>query len=209
MPKVNLLNVSGETLEQIQLDATVFGIEPNKQVLFDVVNAQRAAMRQGTANTKGRSEVAGGGRKPWRQKGTGRARHGSIRSPLWRGGGVTFGPSTRSYAVKVNKKVRRLALKSAYSYLVANKTVIVIDELSFEQPKTKEFQAILNNLKIEGKVLFVVEELTKNEFLSARNIPTVSIGAASHVSVYDLLNTNTLVLTKGALKIVEEALSDE
>lgn len=207
MQKVNVLNQQGEKIEELALLETVFGIEPNHQVLFEVVNAQRAAMRQGTHNTKTRTEVRGGGKKPWRQKGTGRARHGSIRSPIWRGGGVTFGPKTRSYDVKLNRKVKKLAIKSALSQHLKNNTLVVLDNLVFEQPKTKLFAEMLNNLPVIGKTLFVVNEHNENAVLSASNLQAVLLEKADHVSVYDLLNCKTLVLTKDAVKYFEEALS--
>lgn len=207
MQKVNVLNQQGEKIEELALLETVFGIEPNHQVLFEVVNAQRAAMRQGTHNTKTRTEVRGGGKKPWRQKGTGRARHGSIRSPIWRGGGVTFGPKPRSYDVKLNRKVKKLAIKSALSQHLKNNTLVILDNLVFEQPKTKLFAEMLNNLPVIGKTLFVVNEHNENAVLSASNLQAVLLEKADHVSVYDLLNCKTLVLTKDAVKYFEEALS--
>ncbi|HHT98713.1 MAG TPA: 50S ribosomal protein L4 [Acholeplasma sp.] len=209
MPKVDIINQTGKSVEKIELSDYVFGIEPHQQALYDVVNAQRAAMRQGTHDVKNRSEVSGGGRKPWRQKGTGRARQGSIRSPQWRGGGVVFGPTPRSYAVKVNKKVRQLALRSALSYLQANNNLIVIDQLQIASGKTKDFQAFLNTLNIKGKVLLVATEFSDNEILAARNIPTVAFAQVDHVSVYDLLNTKTLVITKAAVAVLEEVLSND
>lgn len=209
MAKVQMLNVSGKKVSDIELNDNIFTIEPNRQVLYDVVNAQRAAMRQGTHDVKARGEVRGGGKKPWRQKGTGRARHGSRRSPIWVGGGVTFGPTPRSYNVKVNKKVRRLAIKSALSLQNERGNLIVVDNLVVEQPKTKLFNQILIDLEIKGKVLFVVDKLTENEIRAARNIPTVAFSEAKHLSVYDILNTKNLVLTESAVKILEEGLSNE
>src|SRR5690554_4858082 len=188
MPKYNVLNQQGQTVEQIAIMDEVFGITPNQQVLFEVVNAQRAAMRQGTHATKTRGEVRGGGRKPWRQKGTGRARVGSIRSIIWRGGGIAFGPNPRSYSVKLNKKVRQLAIRSALSQHLLNDTLIVLDNLVFETPRTKDFNKVLSDLNIKGKTLFVVNDYDENTILSARNIGNVLIERADHVSVYDLLN---------------------
>ncbi|MBE0700388.1 MAG: 50S ribosomal protein L4, partial [Acholeplasmataceae bacterium] len=154
MPKVEILNQSGKKVADLTLSDYVFGIEPHQQALYDVVNAQRAAMRQGTHDVKNRGEIRGGGRKPWRQKGTGRARQGSIRSPQWRGGGVVFGPTPRSYAIKLNQKVRQLALRSALSYHAANGQLKVVDSINLETPKTKLFQDFMTNLGIEGKTLF-------------------------------------------------------
>ena len=207
MPKYNVLNQQGQTVEQIALMDEVFGITPNQQVLFEVVNAQRAAMRQGTHATKTRGEVRGGGRKPWRQKGTGRARVGSIRSIIWRGGGIAFGPNPRSYSVKLNKKVRQLAIRSALSQHLLNDTLIVLDNLVFETPRTKDFNKVLSDLNIKGKTLFVVNDYDENTILSARNIGNVLIERADHVSVYDLLNCKNLVLTVDAIKYYEEALA--
>ena len=206
MPIVALLNQTGEKLQDITLDDSVFGIEPNQQVIYDVVNAQRAAMRQGTHDTKTRSEVRGGGRKPWRQKGTGRARQGSTRAPQWRHGGIVFGPTPRSYAVKVNRKVSKLAMKSALSYKVANDKLIAVDSISLSEIKTKNFVQVLESLNACGKTLFVLPEVTENVERSSRNIPNVSVNVANHVSVYDVLNCETLIVTENALKDIEEVL---
>lgn len=206
MPKYNVLNQQGETIEQIALMDEVFGITPNEQVLYEVVNAQRAAMRQGTHSTKGVGAVRGGGRKPWRQKGTGRARVGSIRSIIWRGGGVAFGPKPRSYAVKLNKKVRQLAIRSALSKHLLNGSLTILNDLTFDAPKTKDFTTMLNNINVIGKTVFVVGEYDENAILSSRNIGNVLIERADHVSVYDLLNCKNLVLTLSAVKYYEEAL---
>mgnify|MGYP001217424505 FL=1 len=206
MPKFDMLNQSGNKVEQLSLSEAVFGIEPNQQVLYDVVNAQRAAMRQGTHDVKNRSEVSGGGRKPWRQKGTGRARQGSTRSPQWRGGGVVFGPTPRSYEVKVNQKVRQLALRSALSAQAQKGQLVIIEDLTLETYKTKELQNILNSFNLKGKTLIITKELTDNIIMASRNIPTVYIEAATHVSVYDILNCKNLVLTKEAVSHFEEVL---
>ena len=204
--QVQVYKQDGSKASLLTLNDQIFGIEPNTQVLYDVVNAQRAAMRQGTADTKGRSEVRGGGKKPWRQKGTGRARHGSRRSPIWVGGGVTFGPTPRSYAVKVNKKVGRLALKSALALHFQREQLIVLDKIDINEPKTKQFNEVLNNLSIDSRVLFVDVDFSDNAILSARNIPYVSLENASHTSVYQLMNCSKLVLTVDAVKYFEEAL---
>ena len=206
MPTVALLNQTGEKLNDITLDDSVFGIEPNQQVIYDVVNAQRAAMRQGTHDTKTRSEVRGGGRKPWRQKGTGRARQGSTRSPQWRHGGIVFGPTPRSYAVKVNRKVSKLAMKSALSYKVANEKLIAVDSISLSEIKTKNFVQVLESLNACGKTLFVLPEVTENVERSSRNIPNVSVNVANHVSVYDVLNCDKVVVALDSIKYFEEVL---
>lgn len=209
MPNIQVVNQEGKSLKAIELSDYVFGIEPHQQAIFDVVQAQRAAMRQGTASVKDRSEVRGGGKKPWRQKGTGRARHGSSRSPIWRSGGVTFGPTPRSYRVKLNQKVRQLALRSALSFHVKNDSLVVLESLQMEQPKTKAFKAMLQATGAEGKVLVVAKEFSDNLALAARNIPTVQFSLASHVSTYDILNAKTLMLTKEAALAIQEVLTNE
>ena len=206
MPTVALLNQTGEKIQDITLDDSVFGIEPNQQVIYDVVNAQRAAMRQGTHDTKNRREVSGGGRKPWRQKGTGRARQGSTRAPQWRHGGIVFGPTPRSYAVKVNRKVSKLAMKSALSYKVANDKLIAVDSISLSEIKTKNFVQVLESLNACGKTLFVLPEVTENVERSSRNIPNVSVNVANHVSVYDVLNCEKVVVALDSIKYFEEVL---
>jgi large subunit ribosomal protein L4 len=209
MPNIQVVNQEGKSLKAIELSDYVFGIEPHQQAIFDVVQAQRAAMRQGTASVKDRSEVRGGGKKPWRQKGTGRARHGSSRSPIWRSGGVTFGPTPRSYRVKLNQKVRQLALRSALSFHAKNDSLVVLESLQMEQPKTKAFKAMLQATGAEGKVLVVANEFSDNLALAARNIPTVQFSLASHVSTYDILNAKTLLLTKEAALAIQEVLTHE
>lgn len=204
MPKVALYSIDGSQVGEVELSDSVFGIEPNTHVLHDAVIMQRASLRQGNHKVKGRSEVRGGGRKPWKQKGTGRARQGSIRSPQWKGGGVAFGPTPRSYAYKLPKKVRRLAIKSALSSKVVANEIIVLDALSFSAPKTKEFAAILNNLKVDRKVLIVTPSYDENVALSARNIPGVKFVAADGVNVLDVLTYDKLILTKDAVHKVEE-----
>ena len=206
MPTVALLNQTGEKIKDITLDDSVFGIEPNQQVIYDVVNAQRAAMRQGTHDTKTRSEVRGGGRKPWRQKGTGRARQGSTRSPQWRHGGIVFGPTPRSYAVKVNRKVSKLAMKSALSYKVLNDKLIAVDTIVLNEIKTKDFVKVIESLNACGKTLFVLPQVTENVERSSRNIPNVSVNVANHVSVYDVLNCDKIVLALDSIKYFEEVL---
>ncbi|MFS0906724.1 50S ribosomal protein L4 [Priestia aryabhattai] len=207
MPKVALFNQNGENVGEIELQDAVFGIEPNNKVLFDAIVMQRASQRQGTSKVKNRSEVRGGGRKPWRQKGTGRARQGSIRSPQWRGGGVVFGPVPRSYSYKLPKKVRRLAIKSALSTKVQDNSIVVLETLSFDAPKTKEMVAVLKNLTVERKALVVTADLNENVALSARNIPGVTVVAANGLSVLDVMNHDKLVITKDAVEKVEEVLA--
>ncbi|WP_338553287.1 50S ribosomal protein L4 [Paenibacillus sp. KS-LC4] len=204
MPKVTLYNVSGSQVGEVELADSVFGIEPNKHVLHSAVTLQQAAERAGTHKTKGRSEVRGGGRKPWKQKGTGRARQGSIRSPQWVGGGTVFGPTPRSYGFKLPKKVRRLAIKSALSSKVIGNDIIVLDQLSFAAPKTKEFAAILNNLKVARKALVVLPSYDDNVALSARNIPGVKFVAADGINVLDVLVYDKLIITKDAVEKVQE-----
>lgn len=206
MPNVALLNQAGEKVKDIQLNELVFGIEPNQQVLYDVVKAQRAAMRQGTQKAKTRSEVRGGGRKPWRQKGTGRARQGSIRSPQWRGGGVVFAPTPRDYDLKVNKKVKQLALKSAYSAKVVDEEIRVLDKIEMTEVKTKAFAEVLSNVKTTGRTLVILSEGNDNVELSGRNIPGVEINTWDHVSVYDILKAHNVIITLDAVKKVEEVL---
>ena len=206
MPKVALLNQTGKNIGDIELNDSVFAVEPNQQVVFDVVKAQRAAMRQGTHKTKTRAEVRGGGRKPWKQKGTGRARAGSTRSPIWVGGGITFGPSPRDYSVKVNRKVRRLALKSVLSSKVKEDNLKVLDKLSLESIQTKGMIEVLNNLNITGKIMIVLPENNETVALSAKNIPGVTVTTVNHASVYELMVFNTLVMTADAVKLYEEVL---
>ncbi|ASS68207.1 MULTISPECIES: 50S ribosomal protein L4 [Paenibacillus] len=207
MPKVDVVNVSGAKVGDIELSEHVFGIEPNTHVLHSAVLLQQAAERAGTHKTKGRSEVRGGGRKPWKQKGTGRARQGSIRSPQWVGGGTVFGPTPRSYSFKLPRKVRRLAIRSALSSKVIASELIVLDQLSFAAPKTKEFQAVLNNLKVGRKALVVTAEFENNVALSARNIPGVKFVAASGINVLDVLSHDQLIITKDAVEKVQEVLA--
>jgi large subunit ribosomal protein L4 len=204
MPKVAVFNISGAQVGEIELADTIFGIEPNKYVLHDAVVMQQASQRQGTHKVKGRSEVRGGGRKPWKQKGTGRARQGSIRSPQWRGGGIVFGPTPRSYGYKLPKKVRRLAIKSALSSKVIANEIIVLDQLSFNQPKTKEFVAVLKNLKVDTKALIVTNGFDANVVLSSRNIPGIKFVTADGINVLDVLVYDKLIITKDAVGKVEE-----
>ncbi|MFS0576118.1 50S ribosomal protein L4 [Sporosarcina sp. 179-K 3D1 HS] len=206
MPKVSVLSQTGSSVGEIELNEAVFGIEPNEAVLFETLVQQRAALRQGNHKVKTRAEVAGGGRKPWRQKGTGRARQGSIRSPQWRGGGIVFGPTPRSYSYKMPKKVRRLALLSALSTKVREENLIVLEGLAFDAPKTKEFLKVLSALSIEKKALIVTADPDETVALSARNIPGVSVVTANGINVLDLIAHDKLVMTKAAVQKVEEVL---
>ncbi|SHE81387.1 LSU ribosomal protein L4P [Desulforamulus putei DSM 12395] len=206
MPKVALYNVNGEQVGEVELKDEVFGIEPHESVLHDAVTMQLANQRQGTHDTKTRAEVRGGGRKPWRQKGTGRARAGSTRSPIWRKGGIVFGPHPRDYSYSLPKKVRRLALKSALSSKVKSDNIIVLDTLTLEAPKTKEMVRILNNLNAK-KALVVTAERDVNVEKSARNIEGVKPLKAEGVNVYDLLKYTKLVITKDAVAKIEEVLA--
>ncbi|GFN33419.1 50S ribosomal protein L4 [Paenibacillus xylaniclasticus] len=207
MPKVALYNVSGSQVGEVELADSVFGIQPNTHVLHSAVLLQQAAERRGTHKTKGRSEVRGGGRKPWKQKGTGRARQGSIRAPQWVGGGTVFGPTPRSYAFKLPRKVRRLAIKSALSTKVIGNEIVVLDQLTMAAPKTKEFAAILNNLKVARKALVVTANYEDNVALSARNIPGVKFVAADGINVLDVLQHDKLIITKEAVEKVQEVLA--
>ncbi|RFU70243.1 50S ribosomal protein L4 [Bacillus sp. V59.32b] len=207
MPKVTLFNQGGSQVGDIELNDSIFGIEPNNAVLFEAIVMQRASLRQGNHKVKNRSEVAGGGRKPWRQKGTGRARQGSIRSPQWRGGGTVFGPTPRSYSYKLPKKVRRLAIKSALSAKVQEESILVLESLSFETPKTKEFAAVLKGLSVDAKTLIVTDGLDEKVALSARNIPGVTVVEANGLNVLDVVSHNKLIMTKSAVEKVEEVLA--
>lgn len=206
MPKVALYDMSGTQVGKIDLVDSIFGIKPNESVLHDAVVMQQASLRQGTHKVKGRSEVRGGGRKPWRQKGTGRARQGSIRSPQWVGGGTVFGPTPRSYSYKLPKKVRRLAIKSALSSKVLENEIIVIDKLIIDAPKTKEIVNLLNNLNINSKVLIVDKEYNDIVALSSRNIQGVKFVTAEGINVLDILYHDKLILTKEAVAKIEEVL---
>ena len=206
MSKINVLNVKGEKVKDITLNKEVFGIEPNDAVLYDVIKLAQNSARQGTSAVKNRSEVSGGGKKPWRQKGTGRARQGSTRAPHWYHGGVVFGPNPRSYAVKQNKKERKLALKSALSYKVSDKELIVLDNFNLESNKTKEAKQILDNLKVDRNILIVVDELTEKIILATRNLNNVLLLQANEINTLDVVSANVLIATEGAVKAIEEAL---
>lgn len=207
MANVSLFKQDGTKNGDVELNADIFGIEPNNDVVFEAVVMQRASMRQGTHAVKNRSAVRGGGRKPWRQKGTGRARQGSIRSPQWRGGGIVFGPTPRSYAYNIPKKMRRLALKSVLSQKVLDESLVVVDEFKFETPKTKDFAQSLGNLNVDKKALLVLEEDNESAVLAARNLSNVKIVEPEGINVLDIMNSDKLVITQKALSQVEEALA--
>ncbi|WP_124058159.1 50S ribosomal protein L4 [Vaginisenegalia massiliensis] len=207
MPKVTLFKQDGSSIGEVELNDAIFGIEPNESVIFDAVIMQRASLRQGTHAVKNRSAVSGGGRKPWRQKGTGRARQGSTRSPQWVGGGTVFGPTPRSYSYKLPRKVRRLALQSVLSQKVAEEKFVVVDSLSFDKPETKAFKDVLGNLKVDSKLLIVLEGENTNAYLSARNIPNVKVIDDLNVNVLDVINYDKVLITQAALSTVEEALA--
>lgn len=206
MPKLAMLNQQGESVKSVNLNKDVFGVEPNNQVIYDVVKQQRAAMRQGTVKTKNRSAVSGGGKKPYRQKGTGHARQGTIRAPQYVGGGVVFGPGPRSYKYRINKKVRRLAMRIALSDKVRENNLILVDAISLESRKTKEMVKVLENIKAEGKIMVIMEEVPEVVLSAARNLPNVVVEAYNHISVYDVLNMTQVIMTQDALKKIEEAL---
>lgn len=207
MPKMNVINVKGEKVKDIKLDDKVWSIEPNDAVIYDAIVLQMASLRQGTHKVKTRAEVSGGGRKPWRQKGTGNARQGSTRSPQWRHGGIVFGPTTeRNYNIKMNKKERRLALKSALSYKVIDSELKVLDTLVLESSKTKGMLDVMKGLKLEDSVLFVVNELTDELILASRNIKGVKVILPNEVNVLDLATYKNMVATEDAVKAIEEVL---
>ena len=203
MPNLAVVDMEGKNVGTIELAESVFGIEPNAAVMHQMVVNYLAAQRQGTQSALTRSEVSGGGKKPWRQKGTGRARQGSTRAPQWTGGGVVFAPVPRDYSFKMNKKEKRAALKSALSSRVEENKFIVVDELNFDEIKTKKFQAVLNNLNV-NKALVVLEDGNKNVEISAKNIPDVKTAHTNTINVYDILKYNTVVATKAAVASIEE-----
>ncbi len=207
MTKVSLFKQDGSTIGEIELNENVFGITPNNNVITDAVLMQRASLRQGTHAVKNRSAVRGGGRKPWKQKGTGRARQGSIRSPQWRGGGIVFGPTPRSYAYKIPKKMYRLALRSVLSQKVIDDSFVVVESIIFDSPKTKEFKNVLSTLNINQKTLIVLEEDNVNAKLAARNLPNVTVMTAKGVNVLDVINNDKLIIVKSAVSEVEEVLA--
>ncbi len=207
MKKVKLFNLKGEEIKEVKLNEEVFGITPNDKVLYDAIILAQASLRQGTHSTKNRSEVRGGGRKPWRQKGTGHARQGSIRAVQWVGGGRYGTPVPRDYSKKQNRKERRLALRSALSHKVEDGEVMVMEELVFGTPKTKEMISLLKTLKIEDKkILIVVDSFDENVILSSRNLQNVALISSDEVNVLDLVNSDIMLITEKALKQIEEGL---
>lgn len=207
MPKATLYNMAGEKLGEVELNEAVFGIEPNKSVLHDSVKNHLANCRQGTQSALTRAEVSGGGRKPWRQKGTGRARQGSTRAPQWTHGGIAFAPKPRDYSYSLNKKVKKLAMRSALSAKAADGQIIVVENLAMDEIKTKKFADFLAKIEAEKKALIVTPEVRENVVLSARNIEGVKTTIASILSPYDILNAGSFVVDKSALAAIEEVYS--
>lgn len=204
MPKIDVYSIEGKKVSDVELKEEVFGIEPNEEIVHSVLVNYLANQRQGTQSTKTRSEVSGGGKKPWRQKGTGRARQGSIRAPHWVGGGIALGPKPRSYKYRVNKKERRLAIRSVLSSKVLEKELVVVDKIDFKEIKTKNMVNALNKLKVEGKTLIVLPQKNENVQKSARNIEGVKTSLVNTINVYDLLKYKNLVLTLDTVKKIEE-----
>ena len=204
MPKIDVYNIEGKKVSDVELNDEIFGIEPNEAIVHSVLVNYLANQRQGTQNTKTRSEVSGGGRKPWRQKGTGRARQGSIRAPQWIKGGIALGPKPRSYKYRVNKKERRLAIKSMLSSKVLENELVVLDKLSFKEIKTKNMVNALSNLKVSEKVLILLPEKDENVQKSARNIEGVKTSLVNTINVYDLLKYSKLIITLDTVKKLEE-----
>ena len=204
MPTVDVYSVEGKKVKEIELNEAIFGIEPNEAIVHSVLVNYLANQRQGTQNTKTRSEVRGGGRKPWRQKGTGRARQGSIRAPQWIKGGIALGPKPRDYSYRINKKERQLAIKSLLSSKVLENNLVVVDKLDLKEIKTKNMVKTLENLKVEGKTLIILPEKNKNVQSSARNIEGVKTSLTNTINVYDLLKYNKLILTVDSVKSLEE-----
>ena len=206
MKKNEIVNLKGEKTGEVSLNEKIWGIKPNDAVIYDAVTLAQASRRQGTANTKTRSDVSGGGRKPWRQKGTGHARQGSTRAPHWYHGGVVFGPHPRTYGKKMNKKERVLALKSALSYKVLDKALVVVDDLTLSTNKTKDMIKILEDLKVSKNILIVVKELTDNLILATRNIPKVDLIMCDEINTLDVVAADYMIITDEALKALEEVL---
>lgn len=207
MTSVALFKQDGSQNGTIELNADIFGIEPNENAEYEAILRQRASMRQGTHAVKNRSAVRGGGKKPWRQKGTGRARQGSIRAPQFRGGGIVFGPTPRSYNFNLPRKVRQLAIKSALSQKVADEKFVVVESINFDAPKTKEFAGVMNNLKVSEKVLVVVSDEDKNAALSGRNLINTTVVTLAGVNILNVVDSQKIVITKSALSQVEEVLA--
>ena len=204
MAKVSVYNMKGDEVGNIELNDEIFGADVNEHLIYMAVKQQLANRRQGTQKAKTRSEVSGGGRKPWRQKGTGHARQGSTRSPQWTGGGVVFAPVPRDYSFKMNKKEKRAALKGALTDKVQKGSIIVLDELKMEEKKTKAFAEVMKNIKEEGKSYVVIGDNDQNVILSARNLPGVKTSVSDLINVYDIMNAKTLVVTKEAVAKIEE-----
>lgn len=207
MATIEMKDASGKKVKDAELSAAVFEIEPNVHVMHEVVRSQRAARRQGTHDTLTRGQVRGGGKKPWRQKGTGRARQGTIRAPQWAGGGTVFGPHPRTYAFKVPAKVVKLAMRSALSAKLADGEIVVVDQLSFEKPSTKQAAEVLKNLGLEGRVTIIVPDDEVNTFLSFRNLSKVRVIGVSELNTLDFIDNKALVLTDAALTRIEEVLA--
>lgn len=206
MMKLDIINLKGEKIKDLKLNDTIFGIEVNETAIKKMIKLQLDAMRQGSQKAKTRAEVRGGGRKPWRQKGTGNARQGSIRAPQFRTGGVVFAPTPRDYTFKINKKERVLALKSALSVIVKDSKVKVVDTLEIDSLKTKEAQTLIDNLKLEGKVLFVSKTDAENLYMATRNLGNVLVIMADEINVYDLINADVVVMDEASIKYIEEVL---
>ncbi len=206
MTKISVKNLNGEKVKDLTLNDNIWNIEVNEDSLKKMIRLQLDATRQGTRKTKNRSEVSGGGRKPWRQKGTGRARQGSTRATQWRGGGIPFGVSPRDYTFKINKKERVLALKSALSNKVQEKSLVVVDNFNMESTKTKDALKVLENLKLDNKILFVTSDDAENLYLAVRNLPNVLVIYADEVNCYDLVNADMVVIDEAAVKNIEEVL---
>lgn len=206
MAKQKVLNIKGEQVKDITLADSIWKITPNDAVLYDAVVLAQASLRSGTHDTKTRAEVSGGGKKPWKQKGTGRARQGSIRAPQWRGGGIVFGPHPRDYGKKMNKKERVLALKSALSYKFIDKELVVLDNAELENSKTKTALSILNNLKLDDTAMFVTKEENENLVLATRNLGDINVILSKNINVLEILRSKYLVVTEDAIADIEEAL---
>ncbi len=206
MAKLDVINLKGEKISDLKLNDEIWNIEPNNIVLKKALDLQMASLRQGTHKTKTRSEVSGGGKKPYRQKGTGNARQGTIRAPHYRGGGIVFGVTPRSYTFKMNKKERSLALRSTLSYKFKNKELVVVDSLELESLKTKDVKALIENLKLAGKVLFVSSNDAEKLYLATRNLGYCAVLMANEINVYDIVNADTLVVEESAVKTIEEVL---
>ena len=205
MKKVNVINLKGENVSELKLNEEIFGIEPNDIVLKKALRNQLDSLRQGTAKVKNRSEVSGGGRKPYRQKGTGHARQGSIRAPHYRHGGIVFGPTPRDYGIKLNKKERVLAYKSALSHKLADKELVVVDKLTLKDLKTKTVKNLIEALKLEGKVLFVTHDEGENLYMATRNLGYAGAIMVNELNVLDIVNSDTIVFDEDSIKYIEEA----